>query len=198
MQLPKPLEQLIGRLTRLPGIGRKSAQRLAFFILHLPQEEARELAEAILRVHELVRQCSVCFGVTESDPCSVCSDPRRDRGRVCVVEEAKDVLVVERTGEFHGVYHVLGGALSPLDGVGPEELRIRELLERVERGDVVEVILATNPNLAGEATAMYIWKALKPHGVSVTRIAHGVPVGGDLEYADEVTLAKALQGRREM
>lgn len=189
---------MIERLTRLPGIGRKSAQRLAFFILCLPQEEVRELAEAILRVREQVRQCSVCFGVTESDPCGVCSDPRRDRSRVCVVEEAKDVLAVERTGEFHGVYHVLGGALSPLDGVGPEELRIRELLERVQQGALVEVILATNPNLAGEATTMYVWKALKPHGVSVTRIAHGVPVGGDLEYADEVTLAKAIEGRREM
>lgn len=198
MQLPKALEQLIDRLTRLPGIGRKSAQRLAFFILYLPQEEAAELANAIMRVHERVRQCSVCFGVAESDPCSICSDPGRDRSRICVVEEAKDVVVVERTGEFHGVYHVLGGALSPLDGIGPEELRIRELLDRVNGGGVVEVVLATNPNMAGEATTMYISKALKPHGVRVTRIAHGVPVGGDLEYADEVTLGKALQGRREV
>jgi len=198
MQLPKPLEQLIERLTRLPGIGRKSAQRLAFFMLHLRQEEVAELAEAILRARERVKQCSVCFGVTETDPCGVCSDTDRDHSRICVVEEAKDVLAIERTGEFRGVYHVLGGALSPLDGVGPEHLHIRELLERVERGGVEEVILATNPNLAGEATTMYIWKALKPHKVRTTRIAHGVPVGGDLEYADDLTLAKALQGRREM
>jgi len=198
MQLPKPLEQLAECLGRLPGIGRRSAQRLAFYILYLPQEEAAELANAVLRVHERVRQCSVCFGVTESDPCSVCSDPGRDHSRICVVEEVKDVVAIERTGEFQGVYHVLGGALSPLDGVGPEDLRIAELLERVKRSEVAEVILATNPNLAGEATTMYISKALKPRGVKVTRIAYGVPVGGDLEYADEVTLTRALQGRREM
>lgn len=198
MHFPKPLEQLMDRLARLPGIGRRSAQRLAFHILYLPQEEAAELADAIVRVRERVRRCSACFAVTESDPCGVCSDPERDSSRICVVEEAEDVIAIERTGEFRGVYHVLGGALSPLDGVGPEQLRVGELLERVRRGGVAEVVLATNANLAGEATAMYIYKALKPHGVSVTRIAHGVPVGGELEYADEMTLAKALQGRHEM
>jgi recombination protein RecR len=195
---PEPLARLIESLQRLPGIGPKTAQRLAFFLLKRPAEEVRELADAMGRLKELIVHCSVCFNVTEEDPCRICRDPRRDARVVCIVEEPNDLLALERTGEFRGRYHVLLGALSPLDGIGPEDLRVRELLVRLEREPVEEIILATNPSVEGEATAIYLGKLLKPAGVRVTRIARGLPVGGDLEYADDVTLSRALQGRREM
>jgi len=203
------LESLIDEFARLPSIGRKTAQRLALHILKSPREEAARLAEALLLVKDRVGFCSRCGNYAEQDPCPLCSDPRRDHGLLCVVEQPVDVLALERTESFRGVYHVLGGALSPLDGVGPEELRVRELLRRLEPGggagsaggaDVAmrEVILATNPTVNGEATALYLQKLLSPLGVSVTRIARGVPVGSDLEYSDLVTLARALEGRKEM
>jgi recombination protein RecR len=195
---PEPLARLIESLQRLPGIGPKTAQRLAFFLLKRPADEVRELAEAVGQLKALIVHCSVCFNVTEEDPCRICRDPQRDARVVCVVEEPNDLLALERTGEFRGRYHVLLGALSPLDGIGPEDLRVRELLARLEREPVEEIILATNPSVEGEATAIYLGKLLKPAGLRVTRIARGLPVGGDLEYADEVTLSRALQGRREM
>jgi recombination protein RecR len=195
---PEPLARLIEALQRLPGIGPKTAQRLAFFLLKRPAEEVRELADAVGQLKALIVHCSVCFNVTEENPCRICRDPQRDRRMVCVVEEPNDLLALERTGEFRGRYHVLLGALSPLDGIGPEDLRVRELLARLEGEPVDEIILATNPSVEGEATAIYLGKLLRPLGVRVTRIARGLPVGGDLEYADEVTLSKALQGRREL
>jgi recombination protein RecR len=198
MYHPPPLARLIDALERLPGIGPKSAQRLAFHLLKQPAGAARELAEALLGLKEHVKNCSRCFNVTDRDPCRICVDASRDEGLVCVVEEPNDLLAMERTGEYRGRYHVLLGALSPLDGIGPDELKVRELLTRLEADAVREVILATNPNVEGEATAIYLAKLLRPLGVRVTRIARGLPVGGDLEYADEVTLARALEGRREM
>jgi recombination protein RecR len=198
MAHPRPVEALIERFRRLPGIGPKSAQRLAYFILRAPREEAEQLAQTLLDVKDNIRHCSVCFNVTESDPCPVCSDGSRDHGLICVVEEPHDVVSVERTREFQGVYHVLMGVLSPLDGVGPEALKIKELLARVAAGNVREVILATNPTVEGEATALYIAGLLKPLGARVTRIAHGLPVGGDLEYADEATMSRAMEGRKEI
>ena len=198
------LENLIDELARLPSIGRKTAQRLALHILRSPREEAARLAEAILLVKDRVGFCSMCGNYTEQDPCPMCSDPRRDHGLVCVVEHPVDVLAIERTASFRGVYHVLRGVLSPLDGTGPDDLRVRELLERLNGhaapadAAVREVILATNPTVNGEATAMYLQKLLTPLGVKVTRIARGVPVGSDLEYSDIVTLARALEGRKEM
>ena len=202
------LESLIDEFARLPSIGRKTAQRLALHILKSPREEAARLAEALLLVKDRVGFCTRCGNYAEQDPCPLCSDRRRDHGLVCVVEQPVDVLALERTESFRGVYHVLGGALSPLDGIGPEELRVRELLRRLEPGggagsggdgvDVREVILATNPTVNGEATALYLQKLLLPLGVRVTRIARGVPVGSDLEYSDLVTLARALEGRKEM
>jgi recombination protein RecR len=195
---PEPLARLIEAFQRLPGIGPKTAQRLGFFLLKRPAEEVRELADAVGQLKASIVHCSVCFNVTEADPCRICRDPQRDRRVVCVVEEPNDLLALERTGEFRGRYHVLLGALSPLDGIGPEDLRVRELLTRLQADPVDEIILATNPSVEGEATAIYLGKLLRPLGVRVTRIARGLPVGGDLEYADEVTLSKALQGRREM
>ena len=195
---PEPVARLIDALQRLPGIGPKTAQRLTFFLLKRPAEEVTALSEAIVRVKAQIVNCSVCFNVTEEDPCRICTDPARDPKSLCVVEEPNDLLAMERTGQFRGRYHVLLGALSPLDGVGPEDLRVRELLARLEAHPVDEVILATNPNVEGEATAIYLAKLLKPLVGRVTRIARGLPVGGDLEYADEVTLGKALEGRREM
>ena len=192
------IQDLIDELGRLPGVGPKSAQRIAFHILSADPADVKRLATALHRVKELVRFCVTCFNVAESERCRICRDPRRTDEVLCVVEEPKDVVAVERTGEFRGRYHVLGGAISPLDGIGPDDLRVRELLERVQRNGVTEVILATNPNLEGNATAMYIAALLKPSGVRVTRLASGLPVGGDLEYADEVTLSQALEGRREM
>jgi recombination protein RecR len=194
---PEPVARLIDALQRLPGIGPKTAQRLTFFLLKRPAEEVRELSEALLAVKERIVYCHVCFNVADQDPCRLCADPGRDGRLLCVVEEPNDLLAMERTGEYRGRYHVLLGALSPLDGIGPEDLKIRELLARVEAGGVAEVILATNPNVEGEATALYLAKLLRPLGMRVTRIARGLPVGGDLEYADQVTLSKALEGRRE-
>lgn len=187
----------IDELSKLPGIGRKSAQRLVFFLLKCSDEEVGALARALVSLKEKVRYCSVCFNTTDSDPCPICSNPRRDQRMICVVEEPNDVLAIERTSEFRGVYHVLGGALSPLEGIGPDKLRIRELLTRLEN-DVDEIILATNANAEGEATAIYLSKLIKPIGIKITRIARGVPIGGDLEYTDEVTLARAISGRIEM
>jgi recombination protein RecR len=193
-----PIQDLVDELNRLPGIGPKSAQRLAFFIVKSAGQDAKRLAEAIVQAKERVRFCRECFGVSEGELCRYCSDPTRDGNTVCVVEEPKDVSALERTGAIRGRYHVLGGAISPMQGVGPDDLRVQELLERVGRNGVTEVILATNPNLEGNATAMYVAGLLKPLGVRVTRLASGLPVGGDLEYADEVTLGQALEGRREM
>lgn len=193
-----PIQDLIDELSRLPGIGPKSAQRLAFYMVKAPAEEAKRLSEAILQAKERIFFCRECGNVAEGDLCRICRDEGRDRTVLCVVEEPKDAATLERTGVMKGRYHVLGGAISPLDGIGPEDLRVQELLERVERDGVVEVILATNPNLEGNATAMYVAALLKPVGVKVTRLASGLPVGGDLEYADEITLSQALEGRREM
>ncbi|HVQ73913.1 MAG TPA: recombination mediator RecR [Candidatus Binatia bacterium] len=195
---PEPLARLIEALQKLPGVGPKTAQRLAFFLLKRPAPEVDELAEALSQLKSRITHCSMCFNVTETDPCRICRDPARDVRVMCVVEEPNDLLALERTGEFRGRYHVLLGALSPLDGIGPEDLKVRELLTRLEADLVEEIILATNPSVEGEATAIYLAKLLRPIGVRVTRIARGLPVGGDLEYADEVTLSKALEGRKEM
>jgi recombination protein RecR len=191
------VENLVSQLTRLPGVGTRTAQRLAFHILRVPKDEAGALAQAIAEVKERVRFCAECGNLTEEDVCAICRDARRDRAVVCVVEQPADLISVERTHEFRGLYHVLGGALSPIDGVEPEHLRIGELLQRVERNGIEEVVLATNPNMTGEATAAYLADRLRGR-VRVTRLASGLPVGGDLEYADEVTLGRALAGRREM
>ena len=193
-----PIQDLIDELARLPGIGPKSAQRLAFYVVKAPAEDARRLAEALLGAKEKVRFCRECFSVSEGELCRVCRDPSRDVTVICVVEEPKDQAAVEKAGVIRGRYHVLGGAISPLEGIGPDDLRVQELLDRVQRNGVTEVILATNPNLEGNATAMYVAALLKPSGITVTRLASGLPVGGDLEYADEVTLGQALEGRREM
>ena len=197
MNRPDPLTRLIEQLQRLPGIGAKSAARLAFHVLKTPREEIERLAEAMREVKERVTYCSVCSNITDVDPCFYCTSANRDRRIICVVEEPENVTAIEKTRDFKGLYHVLMGALSPLHGVGPDDLKIRELLARVASGGVEEVILATNPNVEGEATAIYLAKLLKPLGVRVTRIAMGVPVGSDLEYADEVTMHKAMEGRRE-
>jgi recombination protein RecR len=193
-----PIQDLIDELSRLPGIGPKSAQRLAFYLVKTDAADAKRLAEAIVRAKELIIFCRECGNVAEGELCRICRDEGRDRQLLCVVEEPKDVATVEKAGVIKGRYHVLGGAISPLDGIGPEDLRVQELLERVQRDGVTEVIIATNPNLEGNATAMYVAAMLKPAGVRVTRLASGLPVGGDLEYADEVTLSQALEGRREM
>jgi recombination protein RecR len=195
---PEPFARLIEALQRLPGIGPKSAQRMTFYLLKRPIDEVRELSEAVIALKEKITYCRICFNVTDEDPCRICADPARDNRVLCVVEEPNDLLAMERTGEFRGRYHVLLGALSPLDGIGPEDIKVRELLARLESGETTEVILATNPNVEGEATAIFLAKLLRPLGVRVTRIARGLPVGGDLEYADQVTLSKALEGRREI
>jgi len=189
-------EKLVNRLSRMPGIGRKTAQRLAFYILKLPDTEAQELSQLIALVKSRVRECSICCNLTESDPCSVCANTRRDQALICVVEEAADLVALEKGGEYNGVYHVLGGVLSPLDGVGPDDLRIRQLLTRC-KGDVGEVIIATSPDTEGEATAVYLAKLLHALNIKVTRIARGLPVGTDLQFADAQTLAKAIEGRVE-
>ncbi len=193
-----PIQDLIDELSRLPGIGPKSAQRLAFYLVKAPSQDAKRLAEAIVAAKERVRFCKECFSVSEGDLCRICRDPGRDSSVICVVEESKDQAAIEKAGVIRGRYHVLGGAISPLEGIGPDDLRVQQLLDRVGRDHVQEVILATNPNLEGNATAMYVAALLKPIGVRVTRLASGLPVGGDLEYADEVTLGQALEGRREM
>jgi recombination protein RecR len=192
------IDDLTGELARLPGIGRKTALRLAFHLLKAPSDDARRLARAIVAVRERVRPCEVCGNLTEVTPCAICANPRRDGATVCVVEEASDIMAIERTGEYRGLYHVLGGRLSPLDGIGPSELSVEPLMRRVGAGGVQEVVLATNPSVEGEATALYLRKLIGPLGIRVTRIARGLPVGGDLEYADGVTIAEALAHRREM
>ncbi len=196
--LAGPVARLIEEFRRLPGIGPKTAQRLTYYLLRTPEDQALSLAQAIRELRERVVTCSICFNMSEDDPCTICRDEGRDRKALCVVERPLDVVALERTGQFRGRYHVLHGAISPLEGVGPEDLKIRELLARLSQGEVAEVILATNPNLEGEATAMYILRQLAPYGVRVTRLARGLPMGGDLEYADEATLARALEGRQEM
>jgi recombination protein RecR len=188
------LQQIIEEFSRLPGIGRKSAQRLALHLLKQPREDVVRMARTLVNMKDRIRYCSVCWNITEDDPCAICSSPKRDTSVVCVVEEPNDVIAVERTNDFKGLYHVLGGSLSPLDGIGPEDLKVKELLERV-KGDVGEVILALNPNVEGEATTIYLAKLLKPLDVRITRIARGLPMGGDLEFADEATLSRALEGR---
>ena len=193
-----PIENLIEQFAKLPGIGRKSAERLAFHVLGMPKEYAEEMAHALINAKEKICFCEQCQNLTDISPCAICSDTRRDKSTICVVETPKDVTAIEKMREYRGMYHVLHGSLSPMDGIGPDDLKIAPLLARIGEGDVSEVIMATNPNVSGEATAMYLCKLLKPLGVRVTRIAHGVPVGGDLEYADEVTLLRAMEGRREM
>jgi recombination protein RecR len=194
---PPALTVLIEELVRLPGVGPKTAQRLAFHLLKVPREEAAALAEAVVALKDRTRLCTRCFNIAETDLCGVCRDPRRDGQTLCVVEEIHDLMAIEKTREFRGLYHVLGGSLSPLEGRGPDQIRGKELTTRLEAGGVREVILATNPNVEGEATALYLLRSLKPFPVKVTRIARGLPMGGDLEYADEATLARALEGRRE-
>ncbi|MDD6707009.1 MAG: recombination mediator RecR [Eubacterium pyruvativorans] len=196
MQYPRPLGRLIGELSKLPGIGTKTAQRLAFHILSLTDREAENLSDAIQEAKHTMRYCSVCGNLTDQDPCVVCSDQTRDRTTICVVETPQDVMAMERVREYKGLYHVLNGVISPMEGIGPEDINLRQLILRLQQHpEVTEVILATNPNIEGEATAMYIARLLKPSGIKVTRLAHGLPVGGDLEYADEVTLLKAMEGR---
>lgn len=198
-QYPKPLNKLINELSKLPGIGGKTAQRLAFHILALEESEATSLANSIVNAKRSLHYCSVCGNLTDTDPCEICSDELRDRTKVCVVETPQDVIAMERIREFKGLYHVLHGAISPVEGIGPNEINLKSLITRLQQHDEIdEIIVATNPNIEGEATAMYIARLLKPSGIKVTRIAHGIPVGGDLEYADEVTLLKAMEGRREI
>ncbi len=193
-----PVAKLVEEFQKLPGIGHKSAQRLAFHVINMPMEKVQGLANSILDAKQKTRYCSVCSNLTDVDPCPLCSGASRDKSSICVVQDARDVVAMERTREFKGLYHVLHGAISPMMGIGPEDIKIKELIRRLGDGQVKEVILATNPNVEGEATAMYLSKLIKPLGIKTTRIAHGIPVGGDLEYADEVTLAKALEGRREI
>ncbi|MBM3150393.1 MAG: recombination protein RecR [Chloroflexi bacterium] len=194
----KPIARLIEEFNKLPGIGPKSAQRLTYYILRVPAAEAEALADAIRTVKEKVALCSVCCNITDTDPCSICQDLERDHSVICIVEEPIDIIPLERTKKYKGLYHVLHGVLSPSDGIGPEELKTRELLSRLNGGSVTEVILATNPNVEGEATAMYLQRLIAPMGLRITRLARGLPYGGDLEYADDVTLARALEGRQEM
>jgi len=195
---PEPIQRLVEAFHRLPGIGPKSAQRLAYHILRTSEQEASALAQAVLDVKQRIRLCSQCLNITEADPCSFCQDSRRDRTIVCVVEQPLDVLAIERSGGYRGLYHVLHGVLNPMDGVGPEHIHVRELVVRLQAGEIQEVIMATNPSLEGEATAMYIQRLVGPAGVKVTRLARGLPSGADLEYTDDVTLARALEGRQEI
>jgi recombination protein RecR len=195
---PKPVTRVIDEFHKLPGIGPKSAQRLTYHLLRIPHDDAVALAKAIIELKERTVLCSTCQNVTESDPCGICSDGGRDRTAICVVEEPLDILAVERTRGFHGLYHVLHGVISPMDGIGPEDLKINELLARLRAGAVTEVIMATNPNLEGEATAMYVSRLLTPMGIRVTRLARGLPMGSDLEYADDVTLSRAIENRQDV
>ena len=197
-QYPKPLEILINELSKLPGIGGKTAQRLAFHILSLDDKEVGQLAKALTNAKEQMRYCSVCGNLTDTDPCRICSDPSRRQDVICVVESPRDVMAMERIREFNGLYHVLHGVISPMEGIGPEDINLKSLIVRLQASDVQELIVATNPNIEGEATAVYIARLIKPAGIKVSRIAHGIPVGGDLEYADEVTLLKSLEGRRQL
>ena len=197
-QYPEPLAKLISELQKLPTIGTKTAQRIALYLLRRPDEEAKELGKAISEVNDRIVYCSICGGIADRDPCSICSDPRRDKHVICIIEKTDDIIAMERTGLFKGVYHVLMGALSPMDGINPEDLRIKELLERINSEDVDELIVATNPNASGQATAIYLKRKIEPMGIKITQLAHGLPMGGDIDYVDEVTLGKALEGRREI
>lgn len=192
------IEKLIESFERLPSIGHKTAVRLAFHILDLSKEETDEFINSIINAKEKLKYCSNCYNISDTDPCPICSSPKRDNSIICVVEDVRDVMAMERTHEFKGVYHVLHGTISPMNGIGPEDIKIKELLNRIANNDIKEIIIATNPRVEGEATAIYLSKIIKPLGIKVTRIAHGIPVGGDLEYTDEVTLSKALEGRREL
>ena len=196
MEYTKPLAQLIGFFQKFPGIGPKSAQRMAFHLLKMPSSEAEKFADIILEAKENIRCCSVCFNMSASDPCEICTDERRDKSVICVIAETKDLIAIEKTREYKGLYHVLQGLISPLDGIGPDDIRIKELLTRAANTEVKEVILALNPSVEGEASSMYISKLLKPFNIKVSRIAFGIPIGSDLEFADEMTLAKAIEGRR--
>ncbi|MCM3631598.1 recombination mediator RecR [Paenibacillus glycanilyticus] len=198
MFYPEPIAKLIDAFTRLPGVGPKTAARLAFHVLRMKEDDVIDFAKALVSVKRNLTYCSVCCNITDTDPCRICQDKTRDNSVICVVQESKDLVAMERTKEFQGHYHVLQGAISPIEGIGPDQIKIAELLRRLSDERVQELILATNPNIEGEATAMYISRLVKPFGIKVTRIAHGLPVGGDLEYADEVTLSKALEGRREL
>ena len=192
------IEKLIQSFEKLPSIGNKTAARLAFYILNASEEETNEFVSSIVNAKKNLKYCSKCYNISDTDPCTICGNPKRDQSQICVVEDVRDIIAMERTHEFKGVYHVLHGSISPMNGIGPEDIKIKELLARLMDGQVKEVILATNPRVEGEATAMYLSKLIKPLGVTVTRIAHGIPVGGDLEYTDEITLTKALEGRREL
>ncbi len=196
--LPPPLARLIQELVKLPGVGEKTATRLAFHLLRTDRRDVESLSTALLKMRDEIKLCSICLGLTAEEPCALCSDPQRDAAAICVVERPADLIAVERAGQFRGRYHVLHGCLAPLDGVGPEDLRVAELLQRLQDGSVREVVIATNPTVEGEATALYLARLIKPLGVRVTRIAHGLPMGADVEYADSTTLSKALEGRREM
>jgi recombination protein RecR len=198
MHYAKPLAKLVGALERLPGIGPKSAQRLAFHLLRISEEETRSLVEAITEVKQKITQCKVCYNFAETDVCDICSSIKRDKTTICVVAEPRDIIAIEKTNEFRGTYHVLQGVISPMDGIGPDMLRVRELMARIADGGIQEIILATNPTIEGDTTAMYLAGILKPLGVKVTRIAHGMPVGGDMDYADQATLIRALEWRREI
>lgn len=198
MYYPEPISKLIDSFTKLPGIGPKTAVRLAFFVLNMKEDDVLDFAKALVSAKREIAHCSVCGNITDQDPCTICQDPMRNKTVICVVQDPKDVIALERMREFNGLYHVLNGAISPIDGIGPEDINVPTLLERLKDDEVTELILATNPNVEGEATAMYISRLLKPAGIKITRIAHGLPMGGDLEYADEVTLSKALEGRREL
>ena len=192
------IEKLIESFEKLPSIGHKTATRLAFHMLNLGREETDEFINSIIDARNKLKYCSICYNISDTDPCLICGNPRRDTSTICVVEDVKDIIAMERTQEYKGVYHVLHGTISPMNGIGPEDIKIKELLNRIHEGNIKEIILATNPRVEGEATAMYISKLIKPFGVKTTRMAHGIPVGGDLEYTDEVTLLKALEGRREI
>jgi len=198
LQYPGPIAKLIDGFMRLPGIGPKTASRLAFYVLDMKENDVLDFAKALVDAKRSLGYCSICYNITDSDPCRICDDTRRDQSTICVVQDAKDVIAMEKMKEYNGLYHVLQGAISPMDGIGPEDIKIAELLKRLQDDRVQEVIIATNPNIEGEATAMYMSRLIKPTGIKVTRIAHGLPVGGDLEYADEVTLSKAVEGRREL
>ncbi|OKL35245.1 recombination mediator RecR [Domibacillus mangrovi] len=198
MYYPEPITKLIDSFMKLPGIGPKTAARLAFFVLNMKEEDVLDFAKALVNAKRDLGYCSVCGHITDQDPCVICKDERRDRSIICVVQDPKDVIAMEKMKEYNGLYHVLNGVISPMEGIGPEDINVPDLLKRLQDETIKEVILATNPNIEGEATAMYISRLLKPSGIRTTRIAHGLPVGGDLEYADEVTLSKAIEGRREL
>ncbi|WP_202081418.1 recombination mediator RecR [Caldalkalibacillus salinus] len=198
MHYPEPISKLIEGFMKLPGIGPKTAGRLAFYVLSMKEDDVLDLAKSLVNAKRNLQYCSVCSNITDHDPCRICQDKQRDRSVICIVQDPKDVIAMERTKEYDGLYHVLHGAISPMDGIGPEDIKIPDLLKRLQDDEVQEIILATNPTIEGEATSMYISKLVKPFELKVTRIAHGLPVGGDLEYADEVTLSKALEGRREL